>query len=84
MHCKNCETLAEIVIKKEQELNRCYKALEEIERVAKGMGSVFVAEFSNVVKRLTDRIYRESTARFELILDIINKAKGNNHEADKD
>lgn len=32
MHCKNCEKLAEIAIKKEKELTHCYKALEEIEK----------------------------------------------------
>ena len=56
--------------------DRYRKALEEIEEYAKGMESVFIAEFSNIVKRLTDRIYRESTVRFKLILDIINEVKG--------
>lgn len=56
------------------------KALEEIEAIVKGMRSVFIEEISITANQLNDRIYRESTARFRQILDIINKAKGEGNE----
>ena len=56
--------------------NRYRKALEEIEEVAKEMHSICIEEISITASQLNDRIYRESCERFKQILDIINKAKG--------
>ena len=56
--------------------DRYHNALENIEKIVKGMRSVFIEEISITASQLNDRIYRESTARFRQILDIINKAKG--------
>ena len=60
--------------------DRYRKALEEIEEIVKGMRSVFIEEISITAGQLNDRIYRESTARFRQILDIINKVKEGKNE----
>ena len=58
---------------------RYRKALEEIEGVVKEMHSICIEEISITASQLNDRIYRESCERFKQILDIINKAKGENN-----
>lgn len=62
--CKNCEMLAEIVIKKEQELKHYCKALEEIEKVC----LVDTRTFADGTQIRYDSL--------DDILDIINKARG--------
>lgn len=70
MHCKNCETLAEIVIKKEQELNRCYKALEDIEEY------IYIdCEYNDGCDRNICIRCKYSNVHDKKILDIINKTK---------
>lgn len=58
-----------------EELDRYRKALEEIEKVAKGMCSIFIEEISITASQLNDRIYRKTSKKFRQILDIISKAK---------